>query len=125
MSTRGVFSKGPAYVPLEVSTQAEEDLEDDHVNYRYRPFSQRMARRRSRPARNWWSLLVGGVAMAFVIAAVALWAWALVLLLVRLNALRSPHEQPQMLDLQQENNAPLPAAPAVTEVLALPAPESD
>lgn len=119
MSTRGVFSKGPAYVPLEVSTQAaqaEEDLEDDPVNYRYRPFSQRMARRRSRPARN-WSPLVGGVAIAFVVAAVALWGWALVLLLVRLNALRSPHEQPQMLDLQQEKNGPygpLPA-PAVTE----------
>ncbi|CAL1131911.1 unnamed protein product [Cladocopium goreaui] len=73
------------------------------------------------------SAIPRGVAIAFVVAAVALWGWALVLLLVRLNALRSPHEQPQMLDLQQEKNGPygpLPA-PAVTEVLALPAPESD
>eukprot|EP00438_Fugacium_kawagutii_P005418 Skav233740 [mRNA] locus=scaffold1625:33302:37269:- [translate_table: standard] len=118
---RGVLRKGPAYVPLEVSTHAvEDDSDHDPVAYRYQPFSQRMAngrRIRSRPVRN-WSRLIGGVAVTFVVAAVALWSWAVVLLLLRLNAWRQPHEPSQMHYVQEndEKAGPLPAAPVETRL---------
>ena len=59
----------------QVSTRPLDDVEEDPVRYRHRPFGQRMARPRTRVP---GSRFVGGLAMALVAAAVVLWIWALV-----------------------------------------------
>mmetsp|Transcript_6428 Transcript_6428/g.14777 ORF Transcript_6428/g.14777 Transcript_6428/m.14777 type:complete len:117 (-) Transcript_6428:77-427(-) len=112
------ISKGPAYVALEVTHPCEDDASEQEVAYQHMPFSQRMARRRRTvraPNSSARSRLIGGVAAACVVAAFALWAWALVLLLLRLNAIRLPKTQ----DLPREV-ANLPGTPQILP--ALPAP---
>ncbi|CAK9001269.1 unnamed protein product [Durusdinium trenchii] len=116
-TTRSLFSKGPDYVPLEVSTHSlEDEADEDPGTYRYRPLSQRMRRRSTRPVRC-WSRIVGGVAVFFVVAAVALWIWAVVLLLVRLHAMRQSHVPPNTM---QDGGEPTLIGPVDIPMLAPP-----
>ncbi|CAJ1389790.1 unnamed protein product [Effrenium voratum] len=122
---RTSLSKGPAYVPLEVSTHGfDDDLDEESAAYRHRPFSQRMARRRPVPRNT--SRLVGGVAVLCILGALALWAWASVLLLLKLNTLRQPHEGlvQDVVEGPQNVEGPLnaPAVEPAAAPLALPAP---
>ncbi|OLP79051.1 hypothetical protein AK812_SmicGene40711 [Symbiodinium microadriaticum] len=101
-------SKGPTYVPLEVTTRYDDESEAE-MGYQHLPFSQRVARRQRRQGRprSLKAKLIGGVAAACIVAAFVLWGWALVLLLQRLNAMRLPKPQEPLVS-QKEEPPPLP-----------------
>eukprot|EP00439_Symbiodinium_sp_Y106_P042601 s3142_g5.t1 len=63
-------SKGPTYVPLEVTTRCDDDSEVE-MGYQHLPFSQRVARRQRRQGRprSIKAKLIGGVVAACIVAA--------------------------------------------------------
>eukprot|EP00931_Biecheleriopsis_adriatica_P111161 TRINITY_DN85511_c0_g1_i1.p1 TRINITY_DN85511_c0_g1~~TRINITY_DN85511_c0_g1_i1.p1 ORF type:complete len:140 (-),score=18.96 TRINITY_DN85511_c0_g1_i1:65-484(-) len=103
------MGKGRTIVPLEVAPPCFDDdvsYEEAEAGYQHHLLSRRVGRpqqsyagrlRRSdqavNPSRR---RLVGGLIVGCVIAGLALWGWALVVLLCRLSALRHGPETPQV-----------------------------